>query len=441
MFSHDALKELVAPALASPHAKRASFACQWAAFIGDESLLAPCYAAMRRFTTMGFRDHQLVSTVIRNSGIACAIAMYNQHTDRHIRLDIVHCLHEAPGPEAVAFLRDRLKEKNHQFSAIQSLGFIGAISAAPEIQELLKTGDGDVRFMAANVLGKLRYVQAADDLIHAMREGDLYETSESLGRIGTPAAYKALEECFGMAKDELHQRQMLIALVRRRDPEGIEAAKRVLVWSSDARAIIASAIGYPDIDERPNEWDDLGPLLSDRVLLREVLDSARKAILSGSKTLDFSLRGVASFDDAAAVAFLEDVAEGRLATQESNTGTKRDHTLEARQLLALRGHAHYEREAVDDALNGVKDDAPSWTLRALSRWSRAVVRDALLARISRGDRLAAWFELLQWFADASDLDLFRQQEQHSDDEVADICHQYLQNNEEGRRPSLGSVLS
>lgn len=428
MFNHDALKEWVAAVLESADPKRVMFALDWAGFLGEEGLLLPCYAAMRRLPEhRSFMYHGLVSNIIKHVGAEHAIGMYIRYEDADIRKDIVNCLYEAPGPETEVFLRERLKEETHQFSAIQSLGFLGAVSAAPAIQELLQSADGHVRFMAAKVLGRLRYVPAVGDLVRGMKDGNTYGCDQSLGRIGTAEAYRALRERFLVAKTDHEQKDVLVALVRRREPEGIEAVKRLLAESADARSMIASVIGYPDLVERPNEIDDLGPLLSDSVLVQDVIDSARIAITSGRiGLLDFSLRGVASFDAPEATAFLEEVACGALAADGMrNQSSCGNLVAEAKRLLSQRGHPSYQRQLVEDTLDNVRDEAPSWNLPELTRWPRGVVREVLLARISRGERLRVWIELLQWFADESDRDLFIRYELHGDEDVADTCHQYL----------------
>jgi hypothetical protein len=426
MHEHGVLTDLVAAALAQNDARRAAFAAEWAAFLGEEPLVAPYYAAYRRFRgRLGMMRSALVSNIIERSGAERAIRLYHAAEDDAVRHDIVACLYRAPGPESAAFLQVRLKEKEHHFSATQSLQLMGAVNAAPDIQELLRTGEPQVQSMAAQALGTLRHVPAVGDLVHGMKVG-IFGCIASLGRIGTAEGYKALGQHFRIAVREREQTIILRALVQRRDPIGLNIAVDLCDEFPEARAAIATAVGYPDLRERLNEWDDIGPLLTDEPLLRHVLGSTMDALRSDLTLLDFSLRGVAVFDAAEALDLLIDVAERRLPPglppeAEARSGDA-DRYREAKRLLALRGLERYQRQVVEDELNNVRDDAPGWALQFLTVWPRAIVRQVLLERIAQGTRVRVWVELLQWFAVPADYDLFRGLEDDDDERVADVAH-------------------
>jgi HEAT repeat protein len=426
MLDHNKLTELVSDALTNTSGRRAAFATEWATFLGDEALLPAYYAAMRRFRGWwGAYRGDLVRNIVKNTGAAEAIAMYHRY-DEAVQADIVHCLDQVPGPEAEAFLCERLSEKRHQFSAAQALGMMGAINAGPPIHELLFSDDDHVREMAARALGTLRHVPAVQDLASALKAGS-YSAIESLGKIGTLTAYEALGQHFSDALNERRQQQILRALVRRRDREGLDVAKGLVDRWESAKGLIADAVGHPKFLERSNAWESIEPLLTYDALCIDVVAAARRVLMTGSPSgLDFSLRGVACFDHPTALGFLEEVANGQLRLA-STDGYRTDTELrnEAKLLLALRGRAPYQRQVIDEEFDRLETDQAPWSVDRLRRWPVTTVRKELLNRIALGERLYRWLTLLQWFATADDNELFRQFERHEDVEIASLCHEHL----------------
>lgn len=420
MFDYGALKELVASALLFGNDERAAFAIEWAAFMGDDDLLLPAYQATRRFNGLWLMMHGLVENILKRGDAKAALALYGRYEQPAIRGAIVHNLHVVGGQEVVTFLLERLNDDEHQFSAIQALGFLGARGAGPMIQALLKSPKPDIASMAARVLGDLRFAPAVDDLVQAMKASHVYGAIRALGKIGGAVAYREIASHFESAQSEHDRGEVLEALVRRREPEGLTWASIVVERSPIASDMIASAIGHPDIDARIRGADELEPLIRDERLLEHVLASARRRFATGYLSLDdYSIRGVACFDGVAAIEFLEEVASAPA------TGNLLDPTLDAKHFLALRGHKHFPRSRIDWLLDRTNKDAPTWNLNAYSRWPAAVVREALLERIAKRDSVVVWFELLQFFATDEDLELFREHESDDDEEVADLCHRIL----------------
>jgi hypothetical protein len=434
MFPHNALVELVEGALGSAREEHIFFAQSWAALMGYEFFIRFYYAANRRLRSTGYYPlpSGLIERILERSDGQHAVRLYVHYVDDKIRGDIVHNIYKASGSGVVAFLTERLAEPQHQFSAAQSLGFMGAMSAGGAIQALLKSENVRVRIMATKVLGRLRYIPAVPELIDILlHRGEIWPAADSLGRIGTSPAYHALGTCFDRTTDQRDREHVLRALLHRREAEGIKITKEILARSQEARSLIASAVGYPDFDEGLNELDELGPLLDDDELLGYIIDSARITLTKGKiSDLEFSLRGVACFNLPAATDFLVEIALGQAPPLEEKEAIQRSTPArEAKRLLALRGHRRCQEEMIEEALERIMKDEffGEWTVNRLARWSRPVVREALLERIEKGTHVLLALDLLRFFAEDQDQKLFERFEQHDDDEIADIAHVYLKN--------------
>ena len=82
-----------------------------------------------------------MSRLIKRLPVSRIRQIFCQYPQHDLRADIVHSLHEAPGPATVDFLMERIEEPSYRLSAIQSLAIIGAVSAGPAILRVLLTGD------------------------------------------------------------------------------------------------------------------------------------------------------------------------------------------------------------------------------------------------------------------------------------------------------------
>jgi hypothetical protein len=404
----------------------------------DERLIEPYYDAMSRYPSRCWVHKPLINELVRSLPLSRIVTLYKRFDRKDVRRDIVHVLYEAPGPATIEFLMARLEEPEHQFSAIQALGILGAVVAGPAIHRLLKQGHKRVREMAADVLGKFRYRPAIGDLQEVLRivaqdegskenGGVAYFAVGSLGEIGGAEAYRALGEFFHATTVK---GAVLRALVSQRESEGLVIARQLAAEHPEARTLLADAIGYPDFNSRPLDLDDLGSTkLQDEVLLDYVIQSAQEALQSKKiKFTDHSLRAVAIFALPRARKFLEDIAAGEpTGKQHSYHRGSMDPVIEARRWLAQQGDPRYQREMIESEIAEIQQARAvgDWHVQRLARWPKGVVRDVLLTYIRQGHTSARCLFLLQCFKDPEDEALFKEYEQDADIAIADAAHRYL----------------
>jgi hypothetical protein len=440
MFPHDKLIELANSALKSESRQQVALGRRWAEFVRTEQLIEPYYEASRRYTFSWLgSQRRLIEKLVKDLPFSRIKELYDRYPDGDIRSDIVHVMHKIPGPETIEFLVERLKEPEHQFNAIQSLAMIGAVSAGPAIQQVLRTGDSEIKWMAIEALGALRYSPAVGELIAIVRslasarnvdegkEDVGWVAIRSLGQLGGKDAYDALGDVFSCTT---HKPEVLKALFQRDEPYGLAVAKKIILQNSDARPLVANAIGSPDFALwQLAHRDSNKHRLRDDVFLDCVIDSVRETVRDKHiKLKNFSLQALASFDLPRADQMLAEVAAGEPAADDREALRQRtDPVLEARRLLAERGHPQYEREMVEREISNIDrmDIVADWHIQDLARWSKSLVRQVLWERVEKGRNIPRSLDLLRWFAEPSDLQRFKRLEDHEDIRVADVAHRYL----------------
>jgi hypothetical protein len=445
MFPHEHLVDLAKHALAGSSAKQVSLGHRWAEFLGAEELIEPYYEASRRYPSEWFGQRRnLIQRLTKELPFSRIKALYNKHSAEDIRTDIVHWLDQAPSPDAIDFLIERLEDARYQFNATQSLGILGAVSAGPAIHRVFLTGQKEARSVAAKALGVLRYEPALGDLVDFARKIATQPNSneigidlvwaviESLSLLGGTDAYNTLNALWEAYPHKRYKSEILRALFRKRDPQGILVAKEIVAQHDDARPLVAEAIGRPHLDMwNPRDDEPVIASIKDDMLLDCVIETVQESVSGGTiKFFDFSLRALAAFDMPRAVRVLESIAAGALTTgAEMTFQAHADPVLEARRLLVERGVIQYEREMAGMDIQGIarEEGLADWHIRRLARWRRSLVREILWERVDKGQEVSRSLFLLQWFAESSDLERFKALEAHEDIAVADIAHRYLRN--------------
>jgi hypothetical protein len=429
MHPHEAFSDLAVDAMSGQGPRLITFGLSAAARAGDEGLL-PSYVAAkrrrgRRYIDMGNR---IVERLLEGCSAAEILRMFDAYPDPDIRQQIVHHAHNVPGPATEAFLLERLAAGEHVFSAIQSLGLLRAFRAGPAILKvyLSRAPGRGIRYICVQALGQMRYGPAGPILAKALRRSVVdrsdgeseYALAEALGWIDGEEAASALAAIFPKAR---HPERILSALFRLRVAGARQLATDIVTANGVSASVLARALD-------PFRADDLDPgtlgsdLDDDRLL--NVLLTGADAILTGQDSLAAMhlAPALARFKAPQATAILERIAWGGGA-----------HAADAMTALARRGHGRAVRAVIEIELAQVEDDRrplSPWTAGRLNEWPVVTVRDALIARVEKGDSVGRWLFLLRWFASAEDVALYQRFEKEGDVAAADVAHQFLN----GTRP-------
>ena len=130
------------------------------------------------------------------------------------------------------------------------------------------------------------------------------------------------------------------------------------------------------------------------------------------------LRAIARFNLPDARAYLERVAQD---PAHPKAGIAMD-------LLAFTGDAGAVRACIEEDLAHHERSPHAFfgrDVERLARWPAATIREALLARIDRGQHVDRWLWLLQWFMTDAYVLLFERLEVEGDPDAADVAHEFL----------------
>jgi hypothetical protein len=436
MYPHDKLLDVVEASLESNRRDHIAFGHRWAEYLRSPRLLGPHAVALARYPqSMMALTTSMARRLLGGLAFRQIQELYEGHGPL-VRQQIVQHLHEVPGPDVEAFLIQRMEEPKYRFGAIQSLGLLRAVRAGPAIQHWLEGAEAHIKHAAVEALGRLRHAPARSELVHelrsllsgpqAVRDADLeFCLIRAIGKIGGADGYSALEWVFPLSR---YPQRVIEALFRKRDPEAIESANRILSVHHHARSMVVHAITAVDPDdvqrvgEIPTAW------LKDATILDLVLAEAKECVSNGSMDwLHNPIAAVAAFDLDQAHEFLLETASRTPIPHEGKKRREVDPIMEARLILGRRGHVQYSRMAIDDELSRVEEarTVGTWQLRRLQSWPRAQVRDALLARLRDSNPSTHLLWMFQWFAEAEDRVLFEALEKSTDLAVADLAHSIL----------------
>jgi hypothetical protein len=364
--------------------------------------------------------------------------IWNEHPDSFLRKKIVHSIYPCPGQPTIDFLVERLNDPEHQFSAIQSLGFLDAVSAAPKFVELLDSTEWHVREMAAQTIGRLRYSPAVPQLEHYLRQAisnreagkpdnDFeFTLLQAIGRISPPSMRDLFAELADRVK---YPKLMLRPLLRSGSAECVELAADLVARLGLASELCAAIVGHDIEDNDFNDVVTVRPFITHDGLLDVILRRAEEEReAKHAPPLYSALSGVAAFHSRRAIEFLERAAKGVPPQKENDKASDHDPMRVARRVLAGLGVAEYVREATENGLTVIsnQDIATTLDLRKLAQAPKEMVRELILQRLfSEPAKCRRWLWLLQWYATPDDKAIFEEYEKNEDVAVADTAHSYL----------------
>ena len=448
MFACDQLVVLVEEALRSPRKDHNWFGVQWTELLRMPRL-APLYSAVlqRHRGSFAAIRASMVENLCSSSSFDQIREIYEGYDDKYLRGRIVHFLHKCPGQATVDFLIARLSEPEYQFDAIQSLGFLRAYEAGSSIHNLLPNEPDRLSTVVLNALGNLGYRPAFDDFVNLLEKvvsenegesafgGDStlrsnieYSLLTNLRRIGGEEAIKLLADSYHRAEPQ-HSEWILHELLVDRTPAGIAAAQMLLTESEVQPSWVVSAITRPDFREGlvwPRELRALENSALEAIVQEEAARCVEIGKVDGPNS---ALEALASFNSETAQTFLVEVASGTVPTAEEREilAPSIHPVFEARRLLALRGHPLYQNDEIESELELIdrRDWVSSHDIERLGRWPEDAVREVLRRRLNNGrsERHSLW--LLQWYAEESDIAIFRKYTEADDVDIADIAHRYL----------------
>jgi len=446
MLPHDALVGFVSTLLDSADFDHVAVGVEWSRLLREGSLFTKCAQAIRRFPNSFMMASSSLGPLL-SSLTEVEIRTLYENSDAQLRRDIVHYVGDVPRVGFTAFLVQRLAEKEHRFSAIQSLRRIGAVSAAPQLAPFLDDGDAHVRMMAARTLGSLRYVPAAKKLSEMLESvaassgadgGDReYDLIDALGVMGGPVAIDALERHY--PKSRLPG-EVLVAVLRLGLDSGVAAAER-LTDDPASWPLLVNAIAHIggrfrmgeglDGSGAPRQPHEPRILIRSVALLDRVVQVATTRLQNPVPFTDDILRAIAMFDMPDATAFLREVAaRPPLPPQALRRGEHEvflDPAVEARQVLFDRRDEQYASALLARELAFVFE--ARWLseheIRRLAEYPRESVRKGLHESIEQGRHVARAVMVLSYFLEPEDRPLLVKLEQSSDVAVADQAHQAL----------------
>jgi len=447
MYPHDQLTALVLGALGSENWRNAIFGFDWADTLQDPDLLEAYSAAMHRFSGSFFALRGwLIEKTLEVMPFEHIRQIYEDTQSQQLRKDIVRYM-RAPGAEAEAFLIERLEEPVHQFSAIQSLGLIGSVSAGAAIQRFLFHESADLRRMAVTTIGRLRYRPALVALTHLLdetleeqrpngsqRPSNLeYVLIESIGSIGGPVAYASLERAFQAPWLREHVLQVLAIAA---EPSALRLAAELVAAHPELKTMLSQAISRAVLRSHGGVVGVVGQAPSDLHFTDEqalgfVLEVARAALSSGEiASLYNPLTAVSAFDLPQARAFLQELAGQEPSTNLHDTQGPQafiDPVRHARKLLGELGDPNYQQEAVEHEISTMMKQMhlSGLDIQRLRAFPTALVSAALRRRINARHELVKALFLFRWFAEPEDRALLEVLEGDPNPDVADLAHAYL----------------
>lgn len=451
MYPHEQLVELVAGALESENWRNVAFGLDWAETLASPKLIHAYSMAQRRFPQMLLSVSGLMMVkVLEVLPFEQIRELYERTASSDVRREIVQLL-RSTDPKAESFLVERLSEPEYQFSAIQSLGLVGATRAGAAIQRFLSHESPAVRSLTVTSLGRLRYLPALEALIgmfdeplRLRSEGDAqkvedleYALIESIGSMGGLLAYEALRRGFRSTQARAY---VLEVLVKAAVPDALQLAVELVEAYPEHKVTLAKGISDAFLSRRvgartrakPETGVGGLPIMNERAL-GVVLDVARAAVASGKLSRRGApLTAVAAFGLPEAQAFLEELAAREPGPEPDPTGVFDifvEPVRHARELLGMLGHPLYLRAEVERVLARMKESRflSGLDIEELSWFPRDMVAGALRQKLLAREETYRTLFLFRWFAEPEDRELFAKLEGEADLRVADLAHEFLSN--------------
>lgn len=433
MHPHDCLVDFIKRSLLSNDNKDYFFGVEWCDTIQDPSLIRDYVAAGRRFPNSIKRmTGRFIEEVIKHSTEAEVIKLYDSHDDEEIRNEIIRSVYYCPGVEIENKVSELLKNGTHIFYAIQSLGIMGTLRAAPYIEKYLS--DDETAFVAIKALGRLRYKPAVSKLIKMLeaskkdksfstqKENLEYSLIEALSAIGNE---EALNYLFAIFQDVTFPDLLLRKILGINEQQSFDFVKKIVnKWPSAVKHVV-KALRFIDLD-RPWPRKSQIEIIDDKDLLKYILDYSKELLLEKREgELMDAVIILTSFPSDETVKFLEQVAEMDFNSTEDLEKLK--FATEAKRSLSNLGHERYQDEVISEEISRIinRNFLSYRAADHLKLWPSESIRKVIIKRLETDYEKWQLLFLLRCYAQPEDKAIFEKYEQDKDDHVADIAHSYL----------------
>lgn len=441
------LKEWVRTALESPILEHVKFGVSWAHLIADESFLPSLDSVARchhdRWLTRSDLGH-VIEKIFKQIAPRKIIDTYQNFPN--LRKYVVKHAHACPGVETEDFLIGCLVDPLYRFDAIQSLGFLNCLKAAPKIHFYVYSDqDESDCFMARRTLVKLGYRPVILDIIidleNAIEKNDTLAVDAGVHRLGEFDAAELIplfcEVYHGSSSQRT--RNTIIQKILWSKAENAQVLALDLIKSDEQISpSLIMAIGMPLVTTHKEGWiRDSEILQLDHVeLFNYLVQSIQSAGLSAE-----ALRACSAFNIPEAERFLEQIAAGETSVTPSPIPNPLSQTRpswlrplvapqeQAQAILAKRGSTPHTRAIVLSTCRAqllTDPDEMHWAQEKLGELPHLLVTMALRDHIRGGDSpesiVAAHLFIEGGYAGPADESLLRQLGDHADLAVADLAH-------------------